>query len=187
MFALPPRLGFVLAIVVGYGVLFFVLDNLAILFEVAPGVSLWYPSAGLNLALLLAFGRRYAPLVFIATLGSGLLIASPSLPVTQLVLPSLFVTLGHVAAAEWLRQRLPALELPRYRHAYAFAIMHGRHRFEGRQCDELATVRLQIRCRGRQHVQADAGVRLGVGRTDLVQRLPVPSPIQPVAPTQQGN
>jgi len=90
-------------LLVGYALLFVAFDATATLFEVAPGVSAWYPSAGLNLALLLALGARFFPVVFVATLSSGLVIASPSLPIQHLLLPSAIIALSNGAAAAWLR------------------------------------------------------------------------------------
>ena len=90
-------------LLVGYALLFVAFDATATLFEVAPGVSAWYPSAGLNLALLLVLGARFFPVVFVATLSSGLVIASPSLPIQHLLLPSAIIALSNGAAAAWLR------------------------------------------------------------------------------------
>ena len=100
-FTHPSRLAALLA---GYGALFLLFDTTATLFEVAPGVSTWYPSAGLNLALLIVLGARFAPVVFVASFLSGLLIANPPIPAHHLVLPNLVIAAGNAAAAEWLRR-----------------------------------------------------------------------------------
>lgn len=100
-FSHPSRLA---AVIAGYGALFLLFDTTATLFEVAPGVSTWYPSAGLNLALLIVLGARFAPLVFIASFLSGLLIADPPIPAHHLVLPNLVIALANAAAASWLRR-----------------------------------------------------------------------------------
>lgn len=94
------------SILLGYGALFVLFDMQATFFEVAPGVSLWYPSAGLNLALVLIFGVRYAPAIFIALLASGLWISEPSIPLRHLLLPDLMITVGNGIAAWWLRRAL---------------------------------------------------------------------------------
>lgn len=44
------------------------LDLLAIRFEAAPGVSIWYPPSALDVALLLAFGMRYWAILLLNTL-----------------------------------------------------------------------------------------------------------------------
>ena len=100
-FSHPSRLA---AVIAGYGALFLLFDTTATLFEVVPGVSTWYPSAGLNLALLIVLGVRFAPLVFIASFLSGLLIADPPIPAHHLVLPNLVIVLANAAAATWLRR-----------------------------------------------------------------------------------
>lgn len=92
------------AIVAGYGALFLLFDTVSTHFEVAPGVSTWYPSAGLNLALLLILGARFAPVVFAASFLSGLFIADPPIPAHHLVLPNLLIAVANAAAAEWLRR-----------------------------------------------------------------------------------
>lgn len=90
----------------GYGVLFVVFDTQATLFEVSPGVSLWYPSAGLNLALVLIFGARYTPVIFIALVASGLWIAEPAIPLHHLILPNLAIAAGNGGIAWFLRRTL---------------------------------------------------------------------------------
>ncbi len=95
-----------LIIVLGYGALYVLFATQAAFFEVAPGVSLWAPLAGLNLALLVLFGLAYLPAVLVATLAGGLL--GPPMPLLSLLLWSLLVTLGNGAAAAWLRRQQPA-------------------------------------------------------------------------------
>lgn len=104
-FSHPSRLAALLA---GYGALFLLFDTTATLFEVTPGVSTWYPSAGLNLALLIVLGARFAPVVFCASFLSGLLIADPPIPAHHLVLPNLVIAAGNAAAATWLRRSFEA-------------------------------------------------------------------------------
>lgn len=48
-------------------------DGAARLFEVSPGLSLWYPPAGLALSLVVMFGWRAVPVVLAAQLTSGLI------------------------------------------------------------------------------------------------------------------
>ncbi|MGB0683710.1 MAG: ATP-binding protein [Magnetovibrionaceae bacterium] len=47
---------------------FWILFQLAGLFDVAPNVSAFYPAPGLSIAFIAAFGLRYAPVVFIAAM-----------------------------------------------------------------------------------------------------------------------
>jgi len=93
-------------ILLGYGALFVVFDTQATLFEIAPGVSLWYPSAGLNLALVLIFGVWYTPAIFVALLASGLWISEPAIPVHHLLLPNLAIAVGNGGVAWVLRREL---------------------------------------------------------------------------------
>ncbi|MFB6229888.1 MAG: ATP-binding protein [Salinibacter sp.] len=103
---MPRRFLRTAAVLLGYGALFVVLDTQATLFEIAPGVSLWYPSAGLNLALVLIFGVRYTPAIFVALLASGLWISDPAIPVQHLLLPNLAIAVGNGGVAWALRRAL---------------------------------------------------------------------------------
>ena len=63
-------------VVVGYWLLWFVGWRLAIPFEVAPRISVWWPPSSVSLALLIVFGLRYLPAV-----------AIPQLALMSLVVP----------------------------------------------------------------------------------------------------
>lgn len=102
----PRRLLRVLGILLGYGVLFVAFDTHATFFEIAPGVSLWYPSAGLNLALVLIFGLWYTPAIFVALVASGLWISEPAISFRHLLLPNLAIAVGNGAVAWGLRRNL---------------------------------------------------------------------------------
>ena len=52
----------------------------AVVFETAAGSSAWYPARGLSLALLMIFGLRFAPAVFIASLLGGIRYHLPGHP-----------------------------------------------------------------------------------------------------------
>lgn len=56
-----------LLIVVVYMVLWAGLDWVALRFEVQPEIAVWYPPSGLSVALLLVFGLRFTPLLFLNT------------------------------------------------------------------------------------------------------------------------
>ncbi len=91
---------------IGYGVGFLVLDRVAFIFETSPGISPWYPPAGLTLALLLAGGLIYAPATFVAVLISGLWVWRLAMPLPSLVMLTLSITAGYSLAALLLRHIL---------------------------------------------------------------------------------
>lgn len=94
------------AILFGYAILFVLFETQATFFEVGPGVSLYYPSAGLNLALVLVFGLRYAPAIFVAGMASSVWINTPPIPLYHFLIPGLAITTGIGIAAWWLRRVL---------------------------------------------------------------------------------
>jgi len=49
-------------------VIFVLLDRTTVYLQVLPGISAWYPPAGIALALLIGTGPRYAPLYWLAGL-----------------------------------------------------------------------------------------------------------------------
>ncbi|HYD82775.1 MAG TPA: MASE1 domain-containing protein, partial [Opitutus sp.] len=77
-------------------------DASARLFEVAPGVSLWYPPVGLALALSTMMGVRAAPAVLAASFYSALLTSTNSESWTRFALPVLITTV-YVAAGVLVR------------------------------------------------------------------------------------
>ncbi len=72
-----------------YLLLHVVLDHAARVFEVSPGVSLWYPPVGLSFAVVVIFGWRAMPAVFVAHLYSAYI--------------------GSVEPGNWLRYTLPVV------------------------------------------------------------------------------
>lgn len=110
-------------ILVVYGALFLLFDSASTFFEVAPGVSPWYPSAGLNLALLILLGPAYAPTVFAALMMSGLFIIEPPIPLKHLLLPNGILTVAYAGAAAWLRHRFTARALFSVRSVLAFVVV----------------------------------------------------------------
>lgn len=111
------RVGLALLI---YAALFAVFDVGATAFEVAPGVSPWYPSAGLHLSLLLLLGARYAPAVFLASVASGIWISDPAIPLSHLVLPNAIIAAAHGTAAAGLRRHFQAEDVFSIRAALWF-------------------------------------------------------------------
>ncbi|MBL8659128.1 MAG: response regulator [Rhodospirillales bacterium] len=55
-------------VVIGYWLLWLGAWRLAIPFEVAPRISIWWPPGGISFALLLLFGSRYLPAVAVSQL-----------------------------------------------------------------------------------------------------------------------
>lgn len=93
----------------GYIVLWSVTWQLSGLLNGSVGLSLWYPTAGLTMALLLAFGTRLLPLAFIASF-IGIVAADHTMPFADLVvfaaLASGVPVLCHALAAWFLRDIL---------------------------------------------------------------------------------
>ena len=73
--------------VAGYFLLWFLLWKAAALYELTPNISVWYPPAGLTLALLLLFGLRYLPVVFALELLIGFGIWLPHDPLGWMLFP----------------------------------------------------------------------------------------------------
>ncbi|OIR13586.1 blue-light-activated protein [mine drainage metagenome] len=86
-----------------YVLLHLAADASATFFQVAPGISLWYPPAGLALSLLLLLGIRYAPIVFAANVASALLTSGFHVWWAPFLFP-LLITLNYSGAA-WLMTR----------------------------------------------------------------------------------
>ncbi|WP_428926536.1 response regulator [Marinibacterium sp. SX1] len=91
-------------IALAYVVAWCALDLVGWVFEVSPGISPWYPPHGLSVALLMALGPRFMPLLMIGPLIMGSLVWLPGEPLA-LVLLALGVTAGYGLAALWLRHR----------------------------------------------------------------------------------
>ena len=72
-------------------------------FETLPGFTPWFPPPGITLVLLIAFGLRYLPVVFVAELFSSLVVfdVDSTFTTAQLLLNVAVITLGYGAAA-WL-------------------------------------------------------------------------------------
>ncbi len=72
-----PRWQIALAFVVAYTLL----DAVSQVFPLAPaGITPWNPAAGLSIALIVLFGRRYVPLLFVAPLLANALVRESPLP-----------------------------------------------------------------------------------------------------------
>jgi PAS domain S-box-containing protein len=80
-------------------------------FEVGPGVSLWYPPAGLAMALLVLFGPRFAPVVFAANLAGACATTDYAIGWPAFVFP-LFITGNYTAAAILARRFILPHQIP---------------------------------------------------------------------------
>ena len=89
-------------IVVGYWLLWIVGWRLAIPYEVAPRISVWWPPAGISLALLIVFGLRYLPAVAVPQLALMSLVA-PTQPLIWVAICTL-VSAGYGSAAAAVRR-----------------------------------------------------------------------------------
>ena len=76
--------------------------------ESLPGVAPWFPAAGLTVALLVGFGLRWAPVVFVAELISGVAIfqIDETFTTLQIVLNAAIIAATFSAAAFVLRDVL---------------------------------------------------------------------------------
>jgi PAS domain S-box-containing protein len=111
-------------VVLGYLALFVLLDRAAVSFETMAGVSLWYPPAGLNLALLLIFGIRYAPAIPLAFSVSGFWLKASPFPPSVFLILICTITAGYSLMAAILRNTLRLdLRLRRLRDVSALALV----------------------------------------------------------------
>jgi len=95
-----------LALIAGYIALYLLLDWASYVEPVRhTGVTAWNPNTGLLMALLLARGERWAPVVAIGCFLGDLLIDDAPAPWRTTILTSLYVTAVYTAAAWALRRR----------------------------------------------------------------------------------
>ncbi len=87
-------------------------DASARVFEVAPGVSLWYPPVGLALALTTMLGLRAAPIVLAANLHSALVSSASPGSWTQFALP-LSITIIYAGAGALVHHWFGPVPKPR--------------------------------------------------------------------------
>jgi PAS domain S-box-containing protein len=105
------RLRFVVAI---YIALYVVLDWASLIDRSSPlGITPWNPPAGLSFALLLRFGWRFAPAVFVAVMLSDFVVREVRTAPWALPLVAALIAGGYAAAADLLRRKVrvsPALD-----------------------------------------------------------------------------
>jgi signal transduction histidine kinase/CheY-like chemotaxis protein/integral membrane sensor domain MASE1 len=109
--ALWPRLARPVLATVVYVVLHLATHLSARYFEASPGVSLWYPPAGLALSLLVLLGPRYAPAVFAANVAGAWLTADFGVDESILLFP-LLITANYTAVAVLVRMLVGPHLLP---------------------------------------------------------------------------
>ena len=100
----------------------------ASLFEVGPGLSIWYPPCGLALSLLVLLGVRYAPVVFVVNVVGAFLTSDLSAWWAPVVFPGL-ITLNYTLAAWLVRRSVGPTLLPgKTRQTVAFPLSGHAHR-----------------------------------------------------------
>ena len=88
------------ALLAGYLVAYIALDWVSYVYALRPfNITPWNPPTGLSLALLLVFGLRWSPALFVASLGSEFAVRGVSAPLGFSVLSSLLVAIGYTALA----------------------------------------------------------------------------------------
>lgn len=104
---LLPRFGSRdLAISCGFLVLYVALDRTTLSFQMWGGISAWYPPSALSMALMVGLGLRFAPVVFLAALASGL--ANYHLPLWSFATLGDFALVAGYGSAAWvLREGWP--------------------------------------------------------------------------------
>jgi PAS domain S-box-containing protein len=85
-------------------VLYILLDRSSVFFQMWAGISAWYPPAGLALAMLIAFGSAYLPLVLLGGLISGVVNYHQQFFTFSFIGVNLAVSCGYWAAAILLRR-----------------------------------------------------------------------------------
>jgi two-component system, cell cycle sensor histidine kinase and response regulator CckA len=94
-----------------YFCLHLVAQSSARLFEMSPGISVWYPPAGLALSLLVMLGLRYAPVVLAANIAGALMVPGFSRWWAPIFFPVL-ITVNYAFAAAVVRQFMGKRLLP---------------------------------------------------------------------------
>lgn len=82
------------------------LDRVALAFETAPEISVWYPPSGLDFVLLLVFGLRYTPALLLNTLVHDHFVTGRNLDFVTQLLSNLITTVGYAGASALLLLKL---------------------------------------------------------------------------------
>lgn len=84
----------------------YALDVVALKFESAPEIQIWYPPSALDVVLLLVFGLRWWPLLMLNTLVHQWFVTGRLLPLHTLLIFDLVTTLGYAGACNLLLHKL---------------------------------------------------------------------------------
>ncbi len=82
------------------------LDTLALEFETAPEISVWYPPSALDIVLLLTFGWQYSPALLVSTFIHNHFVTGRNLNWVALLILELVTTLGYGGASAFLLYKL---------------------------------------------------------------------------------
>jgi signal transduction histidine kinase len=95
------------ALVTAYVAAYVVLDFVSYVHPVAPfAITPWNPPPGLSLALLLAFGVRYAPALLVASILAEVLVRGGGAPLHEMAMYGAILTIGYTATAAVLLRTL---------------------------------------------------------------------------------
>ena len=99
-----------------YIALYAVLDRLSLVHEFQGlGISLWSPSIGLSVAILLAYGPGFAPLMFVAIFLTDFYVHAVSRGIASIMMTAAILATGYAALAWLLQHRLGFDHLKRAR------------------------------------------------------------------------
>ncbi len=110
-------------VLVGYGLLFMLLQLAARGLAAADGTLYWYYPSALSLALLMVRGPRLWPVVALAPLPLGLLFRSPELPAWLLVATAVAYAGGHALAVMGFRRMGLSARLQRGKDVAGFLLL----------------------------------------------------------------
>ncbi|KAM3093908.1 ATP-binding protein [Phormidesmis sp. 146-35] len=96
----PPWLQVVLVVTI-YLTLWYGLDLMAVRFESAPEIQVWYPPSALDVVLLLVFGLRFWPTLLLNTFIHYWFVSPRQLPIETLIVFDVVTTIGYTGAC-WL-------------------------------------------------------------------------------------
>ena len=89
-----------------YLISWYVLDLVALRFESAPEIQIWYPPSALDVVVLLVFGLRFAPALLLNTFIHDWFVTGRHLPLGALLIFDFITTLGYTAACALLLRKL---------------------------------------------------------------------------------
>jgi signal transduction histidine kinase len=89
-----------------YLISWYVLDVVALQFESAPEIEVWYPPSALDVVLLLVFGLRLWPALLLNSLVHNWLLTDRHLPFATLLIFNVTTTLGYTGACYLLLKKL---------------------------------------------------------------------------------